>query len=378
VTKVGAIMEKKLKALVAGHICLDITPILDQQSDQSLQDVIAPGALSTVKDAVISLGGAVANVGLALKKLGIPVCMNSMIGDDEFGMIIEQKIRDAGAECALTKKAGVLSSFSIVLSVKGCDRIFFHAPGANNIYQSKDIGDDVLKNADILHFGYPPIMRQMFKDNGNDLRILLSRAKEAGLITSLDMAMPDPMSESGQVNWISVLENVLPYVDIYVPSIEETLFMIDRDTYDDYKERSKNCDMIDVLDLNILDRLADQLHQMGPRVVLLKCGYKGCYISTRELPNNFLGFNQALRGNWSNRRRFEKSYKVEDIATTTGAGDTTIAGLLAAIMSHYTLENAIATAVAVGALCVQSDAVVDKILPLEDIRNLAEKWGKRP
>ncbi len=370
-------MEKKLKALAAGHICLDITPIIDQKSNKSLQEVLAPGALSTVKDAVISLGGAVANVGLALAKLGTPVCMNAMVGDDEFGMIIEKKIKDAEAVCALSKKPGVLTSFSIVLSVMGSDRIFFHAPGANDAYQPEDISDDVMNDADLFHFGYPPIMRGMYQDNGAKLVEIFKRVKAAGIVASLDMAMPDPLSESGKVDWRQVLENVLPYVDIYVPSIEETLFMIDRPTYEDYKTRAKGTDMIDVLDINVLDKLADELHTFGASIVMLKCGYKGCYISTKDIPEGFLGFDSALSTNWSNRRRFEKSYQVDHVATTTGAGDTTIAGLLAAILNHYSLEDAMAAAAAVGALCVQSDAVVDRILPLEEVTRLSKTWQKR-
>ena len=371
-------MEKKLKALVAGHICLDITPIIDQKSNKPLREVLAPGALSTVRDAVISLGGAVSNVGMALAKLGIPVMMNGMIGDDEFGMIVEKKIGEAGAECALSKQPGILTSFSIVLSVMGSDRIFFHAPGANDAYLSEDVNDTVLKEADLFHFGYPPIMRGMYIDNGANLTRVFERAKKAGLITSLDMAMPDPLSESGRVDWQQVLANVLPYVDIYVPSIEETLFMIDRKTYEDYKAEAKGSDMIDVLDLNILDSLADKLHGYGASIVMLKCGYKGCYISTRDVPKDFLGFDESLRNNWSNSRLFEKSYRVDKVASTTGAGDTTISGLLAAMMSRFTIEKAMAAATAVGALCVQSDEIVDRILPLEEVVRLAEKWEKCP
>lgn len=42
------------------------------------------------------------------------------------------------------------------------------------------------------------------------------------------MAKPDPTSEAGRKDWNRILERVLPYVDIFLPSLEEILYMIDR------------------------------------------------------------------------------------------------------------------------------------------------------
>jgi len=370
-------MKQKTKVLVAGHICLDITPIIDQKSNKPLHEVITPGTLSTVSDVVLSIGGAVFGVGAALARLGISTCLTGVTGDDDFGLIIENKLKELGVACELSKHKKALTSFSIVLSVMGCDRIFFHAPGANNDITSKDVSEDALRNVDLFHFGYPPIMRNMFINDGDELVKLFKKAKKAGVITSLDMAMPDPMSESGQVDWRRVLERVLPYVDIYMPSIEETLFMIDKKQYVAYKKKAVGIDMIDVLDVDILSDVAEKLHLLGAMIVMLKCGYKGCYVSTKEIGDEFGRLSTIDVQKWSNRKLFENCYKVDQIKSTTGAGDTTIAGFLAAMLNGYDIEKAISVATAVGALCVQTHDTVSGILPIESIVEKIENgWGK--
>ena len=55
---------KALRAVAAGHICLDITPLFP--GDGSLA-ALRPGALANVGPAQINTGGSVANTGLALR-----------------------------------------------------------------------------------------------------------------------------------------------------------------------------------------------------------------------------------------------------------------------------------------------------------------------
>lgn len=52
-----------------------------------------------------------------------------------------------------------------------------------------------------------------------------------GLTTSLDLVAVDPDSEAAGMDWARILERVLPYVDFFVPSIEELGYMLDRPLY---------------------------------------------------------------------------------------------------------------------------------------------------
>jgi len=375
---IGSVPNKKLRAMVSGHICVDLTPVIPYSVKKPIHEVLVPGTLVWVSGLNLALGGAVWNVGMALTKLGIPTSLNGLVGEDEFGTIIRNLLDTSGADCGLTVRPGTMTSFSIVLSVAGSDRIFLHAPGANNEFTSTDVRYELLADLDLFHFGYPPVMRNLFLDNGSELVRLFQKVKATGVTTSLDMAMPDPLAESGKVDWELLLKRVLPYVDIYAPSIEETLFMIDRPTYERLRAKAAGADMISVLDTEILGEIALRLHSWGAKIVLLKCGHLGCYVSTKTLDASFGRACPTDTANWSNRRILEPCFRVEQVVSTTGAGDTTIAGFLASLLENKTLEQAMANATAVGALCTTTQDAVSGILPLKEVSKLIEQgWQKR-
>ena len=54
----------KKKVIVAGHICLDITPVFPDGKVKSVEQVLSPGKLIQMGNADVHTGGAVANTGL--------------------------------------------------------------------------------------------------------------------------------------------------------------------------------------------------------------------------------------------------------------------------------------------------------------------------
>ena len=71
---------------VAGHLCLDITPL---QADRAQID---PGSLFDVGPLSVTLGGCVANTGGVLADLGAVVVPYATIGDDELGGLSREKL----------------------------------------------------------------------------------------------------------------------------------------------------------------------------------------------------------------------------------------------------------------------------------------------
>ena len=179
----------------------------------------------------MSTGGAVPNIGLTLHRLGVPVRLMGKVGDDLFGSAVLEALRARDPELAggMVVGAGEITSYSIVISPPGVDRCFLHCSGANDTFTADDVRYDELASARLFHFGYPPIMRAMYADGGSELRRMLARARDAGPAISLDMCSPDPDGDAGRVDWRQLLEDTLPLVDVFVPSIEELLFMLDRD-----------------------------------------------------------------------------------------------------------------------------------------------------
>src|SRR6185503_4762577 len=118
---------------------------------------------------------------------------------------------------------GEASSYTVILNPPNVDRIFLHCPGANDTFGAGDVNYELLCQANLFHFGYPPLMKRLYQNDGAELIRMFKQAKATGVTTSLDMAMPDPTSPSGQANWPAILKAVLPAVDLFVPSIEEIL-----------------------------------------------------------------------------------------------------------------------------------------------------------
>lgn len=142
------------KVIVAGHICLDITPVFHTgKSFGSLDEILIPGKLLQMDEADVHTGGAVANTGLAFKKLGADVKLLGKVGDDDFGKLVKEIIRSYGAGGLITD-SGCSTSYSVVIAVPGVDIVFLHHPGANDSFKCDDIPDSALEGAELFHFGY--------------------------------------------------------------------------------------------------------------------------------------------------------------------------------------------------------------------------------
>ena len=84
-------MPMNRKAVVAGHICLDITPVFPTgRSYAGIAELLEPGKLIHMEEADVHTGGSVANTGLALKILGADVKLMGKIGNDALGKIVQQ------------------------------------------------------------------------------------------------------------------------------------------------------------------------------------------------------------------------------------------------------------------------------------------------
>ena len=98
-------------------------------------------------------------------------------------------------------------------------------------------------------------MQSMYENDGKELLKIMKKAKDAGAATSLDMASVDETSDAGGADWEKILESVLPYVDFFVPSVEELCYMLDRERFHEWQERAAGRDITEILDIE-KDRLA--------------------------------------------------------------------------------------------------------------------------
>ncbi len=368
-----------IDAVVAGHLCLDIIPTILETTVTAVEDLLQPGRLNEVGAAVLSTGGAVTNTGLAMARLGMDVRLVARIGDDLIGTVTRQIIakRDQSLARDLRIARGEPSSYTIAISPPGRDRTFLHCPGTNNTFAANDVSESLLAQSRLLHFGYPPLMRSMYVDGGSELLALMKRAKSAGATTSLDMAMPDPAQESGRVDWQSLLENALPYTDIFVPSAEELFLMLDRQGYEAVMSGAQDGSIVHAMAPRQLMTLADTAIGMGARIVALKAGERGLYLRTAD-PLARMGRGQPKDvGRWQGRELWAPCFAV-NVVSTVGSGDATVAGLLAAILRGQTPEEAVTTAVGVGACNVEAADAVSGIRDWQQTQaRITDGWTQR-
>jgi sugar/nucleoside kinase (ribokinase family) len=357
-------------AVVAGHICLDIFPDLSTSSQEKWEACFRPGQMLETGPATLSTGGAASNTGLVLHKLGIATRLMGKIGDDLVGRAIRQIVSSYGANLAddMIVDEAAQSSYTIIVNLPGVDRIFLHYPGPNDTFSAGDIRYDLVAGARLFHFGYPTLMRLMFEENGAQLVEIFRRVKEMGVTTSLDVSLPDPTSPAGHADWGAILEAVMPYADIFMPNLAEALFLL----------RGQAADVAQVTP-PLLSDLSGELLALGARIVGLKLGERGLYLRTaRQAAVEALG---AARPSdlaaWAGKELWAPCFKV-DVVGTTGAGDATIAGFLAALLRDMGPEEALTAAVAVGGCNVEAADALGGIRSWEETWQRIERgWARR-
>ena len=81
---------------------------------------------------------------------------------------------------------------------------------------------------------------------------------------------------------------------------------------------------------------------------------------------------------WAGKSGFEKSYTPDQVLSGTGAGDTTIAAFLSALLQGYDLETCLHLASATGASCVAAYDALSGIKPFaEQLEHIQNGWKKQ-
>lgn len=370
-------MSQIKRAVVAGSIGLDIIPVFGEDGAAGAVNLFAQGKYNDMRGTRLYLGGCVGNTGIAMYKLGTPVTLVSKVGDDLIGEVIRMVLRGQNIPIQIDTVQGVPSSSTVVIAPPGADRVLLHSRGASQTFVAADLDETLLRSSALLHFAYPTAMKTLYTNEGSEFIALVRRAKETGITVSVDTSQPDPNSEPGRVNWRHVLERALPHIDIFLPSLEELLFMLHRDEYDRLMAACSGRNPIDFVNFDRIPQLADELIAMGARVIVLKLGKKGLYLRTAD---SVVGIGRALPDNapdWANRELLFAPYYTRQIRSTTGAGDNAIAGFLTAFLRSDTPEHALAVAAANAMRCIESYETTDRTVPISELDGFIASLPRR-
>jgi len=374
--------KQEIEAIVAGHLCLDIIPQIPAALvNGAAPYTIIPGRSTEIGPATLSTGGSVPNTGINLHRMGIRCRLMGRVGDDVLGRVTLDLIGHHSPALArdMIPSPGEASSYTVVVDPPGADRTFLHYPGPNRTFGPQDIRYDLVAQARVFHFGYPPLMDRLCANGGRGLANMIGRAKDTGATTSLDLSMPDLAGPSGLANWRAILARTLPHVDLFLPSVQELLFMLRRERFDMLTARAGAADPMQTVTVEEIISLAREALAMGAKIMLLKLGTRGAYLRTgTALSGMGRGAPKELAA-WHDRQLWAPCFKPTSTTSTVGTGDAAIAGFLAAILRSANPVRAITVAVAAGASCVEEAGALAGVKGWEEtLARIDSGWPRLP
>lgn len=319
---------------VAGHICLDLTPALDREPG------LTPGLLYEIGAMAATAGGCVANTGGQLADLGVDVSLFADVGDDALAGVLRERVTQRGLDASGFRSTAGSTSYSIVVQPPHTDRTFWHHVGANGSFDGSSIE---LAGLDLLHVGYPSILPGLIVNGARPLIDLFQRARRAGIVTSLDLAVVSDPDDASRTLWRSLLAAILQHTDVVTPSADDLTSATGVD--------------IALTPDGLIAAAADLVRQ-GAAVAAVSAGERGIALATGSTARLTSAgpVLAALADAWADQRIWVAARPVHRKVTTTGAGDAATAGFLAALVRAAAPSAALVSSAEAGARVVGGTA----------------------
>ena len=260
------------------------------------------GQLVKIQSENLAGGGAPFNVlmNLAVMDSSIPLFAAGLIGDDEYGKFIKNKLhRHINQDGLLTTTDFPTSHTDVMTNRQNGNRTFFHYPGTNAVLDIEHIIDFEC-DAKIFHLGYLMVLDKLDapdSDYGTRAARLLCMMQEKGYKTSIDV----------------VTEKSENFCKVVIPALKYTDYLIVNELEAEYCTGIKIRNSSHAIDKHALATAAEALISHGVSELVAIHFPEGAYLLTTD-----------------DRKEYMPSYhiKTTDIAGTVGAGDAFCAGIL--------------------------------------------------
>ena len=349
--------SRDLEIVAAGHTCLDLIPAFTIEGNvDQITDVLVPGKMINMGLCVVVGGGPVTNAGVSIRRLGVKTELIGKIGNDDFGKeILSWYEEHEGHFKGIHMVDGESTSYTIAICIPGIDRFYLHHCGANDTFGYDDMSFDLVERSQLMLFGYPPWMRKLYENTGDELTRILKKTKELGTTTALDLSIPDVSGYGDKIDWLAILKNWVPLSDIMVPSAEELFYFLYKDKFLEKKANlGPKEGVLDHMTVNVISTIGKDLIDMGTAIAMVKCGHRGLYVRTagQDRLKKLGAAGCSDLENWANRELWHPVYKEEKFVGALGSGDSAIAGFLSAFVWGHTIESCLRYANAAGSMNV--------------------------
>ena len=349
--------NRDIEVVAAGHTCLDLIPAFTIEGKvDKMTDVLVPGKMINMGECVVVGGGPVTNAGVSIRRLGVKTELIGKVGNDDFGKEIMSWYEEhEGHFTGIKMGDGESTSYTIAICIPGIDRFYLHHCGANDTFGYDDMDFDLVQRARLMLFGYPPWMRKIYDNTGQELTKILKKTVELGTTTALDLSLPDVDSYAGQVDWKAILTDWVPLTDIMVPSAEEIFYFLYKEKFLEKKANlGPKESVLDHMTVEEISTLGNDLISMGAAIAMVKCGHRGLYVRTagQDRLKKMGAAKCADVDNWAERELWFPVYQEEKFVGALGSGDSAIAGFISAFIWDHTIESCLRYANAAGSMNV--------------------------
>jgi 2-dehydro-3-deoxygluconokinase len=270
-----------------------------------------PGRLRHATSLALSIGGAESNLAIGLARLGIPSSWISVLGDDELGELILNRLRAEGVDTSAVRRISDRpTGLYLREEVAGRLRVYYYRSGSAAATLAPHAFEaSILSGAAFLHL--TGITGALSPECAEFLPWAAKSARDAGVRVSYDVNYRSRLWAPAAAR--AATEALLPFVDVLLVGHEEAHALWGWET----------------------DSALEQLSKAGPAEVVLKLGADGCAA--------------AIDG----ERLTSPGFPAREL-DPIGAGDAFDAGYLAATLWGWAPEKRLRTANAMGAFCVQN------------------------
>lgn len=327
---------------IAGNLLVDYVKMVDYYPKC--------GMLSNISSVTRGVGGCAANTtgSLAVIDKDIPLKCIGVVGKDENGEYLKGFLSRLGIDMSNVKmREDEMTSFSDVMTVSSTgERTFFHARGANAVFNEEDIPFEHLE-ADIFHIGYALLLDQFDKEDeayGTVMARVLHKVQQKGIKTSMDLVS----EESGRFE--KVVKPSLKYCNYFIANEIEggSTAGISARGVDDKIETEKVKAICKVLlELGVQDLVVIHAPEGGWAM-----SKEGTFYETTSL-------------------KLPEGY----IKGSVGAGDAFCAGMLYGIYKEYEVEKALQLACSAAAANLSHGDSISGMKPLSELEKLYALYG---
>jgi sugar/nucleoside kinase (ribokinase family) len=178
-----------------------------------LQALPGPGELVAVDAIKTKAGGCAANVAIDLRRQNLTADLVGCLGRDAAGETLVKELQAARVNCdQLVYTTEYPTSETVILLVKGEDRRYLHAFGANRAFTVRHIDRDWLAELDVFYLGGLFAMPGIVT---HELLALLAFCRKKKVATVVDVILPTSFRRTTE------MEELLPYVDWFLPNDAE-------------------------------------------------------------------------------------------------------------------------------------------------------------